>query len=652
MGNLCSSPSAAGRAPATGFTRSSVRQYKDPDETGELTAAGRALDAQLRTLTVRKLKSRAAKAGIAQGQVESVEDGHDPKDALVGMILAHYDSEQAVLASVRSELEAMLPREIEARATEMGITAESLDEAKDQNDVKEALIRIVTAHLSLGRVRRNSPGVRAVAHGISDGACPGPGHRQRVVSAPTAGGATAGSGGGERATTAGLQYRPPSSLLGHWHVRGYVGDQSAVTGVTAQAGAIPQEEEKENEYLEVSSARDGKLKVDIRRMGGQTQQWTVENIRWIPRDPRAASGGLYGQASIGVLSFDQVYQPKRNCTHWLANLSRDGRRLIDGTWHGACEGTFSADRIITGAVTEHAFEQSRRDSGARAVTRGSSDGADLGHRRRVVLAPIASSGGGGHAATSGMQHRPPSSLLGLWHVRGHVGRGSAVTGVGARAGASSHEEENECLEVFLARDGKLKVNIKAIGNKPQRWTVENIRWTPRSDHVNIGHYGQRSIGFLSFEQVYQPEKEKDRTYWHANLSGDGRFLDGTWRGTCEGAFNADLIQPDTHEDDGIGHGLRSGTQTTAVAPAVSPSYPINGQRRMVKRNHQRGALRGGRGEFYGGNQILITDAEGRQATNQNYTPFEGAGATTATEGATGLDSDGGGRRRGRPWAVS
>ena len=88
-----------------------------------------------------------------QGQVESVDEGHDPKDALVGMILAHYDSEQAVLASLHSELKAMPPREIEARAAGMGITAESLDKAKDQNDVKEALIRIVIGHTL--RVRHN-----------------------------------------------------------------------------------------------------------------------------------------------------------------------------------------------------------------------------------------------------------------------------------------------------------------------------------------------------------------------------------------------------------------------------------------------------------------------------------------------------------------
>jgi hypothetical protein len=49
---------------------------------------------------------------------------------------------------------------------------------------------------------------------------------------------------------------------------------------------------------------------------------------------------------------------------------------------------------------------------------------------------------------------------------------------------------------------------------------------------------------------------------------------------------------------------------------------------LVDGDEQR-ALRGGRGEFVGGNQIHITTASGRQAINQHYTPYAGPGNTTA-----------------------
>ena len=125
------------------------------------------------------------------------------------------------------------------------------------------------------------------------------------------------------------------------------------------------------------------------------------------------------------------------------------------------------------------------------------------------------------------------------------------------------------------------------------------------------------------------------------------------------ADGAGDIQQEVEDDAQLAYGLNATGLTPELEPEPEPESgggdgggDRGGSPWRMKRNQQRGALRGSRGEFYDGNQILITDAEGRQATNQNYTPFEGAGATTATEGATGLDSDGGGRRRGRPWAVS
>jgi hypothetical protein len=50
---------------------------------------------------------------------------------------------------------------------------------------------------------------------------------------------------------------------------------------------------------------------------------------------------------------------------------------------------------------------------------------------------------------------------------------------------------------------------------------------------------------------------------------------------------------------------------------------------FYKDTEEQRALRGGRGEFVGGNQIHITTASGRQAINQHYTPYAGPGNTTA-----------------------
>ena len=60
-----------------------------------------------------------------------------------------------------------------------------------------------------------------------------------------------------------------------------------------------------------------------------------------------------------------------------------------------------------------------------------------------------------------------------------------------------------------------KVNIKAIGDKTQQCTAENIRC-----RVKPRPYDQKSIGVLDFEQVYQPDNHSIN--WHATLSCDGR----------------------------------------------------------------------------------------------------------------------------------
>lgn len=66
----------------------------------------------------------------------------------------------------------------------------------------------------------------------------------------------------------------------------------------------------------------------------------MQNIVW--------HAGQDGDPFAAILSFEQMYTYGGACTSWTASLRHDGS--MDGTWHGACEGEFTAAKTLSGTA--------------------------------------------------------------------------------------------------------------------------------------------------------------------------------------------------------------------------------------------------------------------------------------------------------------
>jgi hypothetical protein len=128
---------------------------------GDLQASRRAREEGIRvalsSLRPRELRERAVELDIGDELIDQADEAPQPKAALIELLVAHSpvttqpeavaEQEEAVAAAARDKLRAELvtlrPRELRARATEVGIGQEQLDEADEAAQPKAALIELL-----------------------------------------------------------------------------------------------------------------------------------------------------------------------------------------------------------------------------------------------------------------------------------------------------------------------------------------------------------------------------------------------------------------------------------------------------------------------------------------------------------------------------
>eukprot|EP01047_Picozoa_sp_COSAG01_P091708 COSAG01_NODE_23251_length_822_cov_1.073306_1_plen_134_part_10 len=108
--------------------------------------AAETLVAELRTLTVRALRERAAAEGVDAARVEEARDGGDPQVELARLIAEHMitvAASQARFDGLRSELADLNVGALRKRAHCDGVAPTAIEEARDGDDPKGDLIDLI-----------------------------------------------------------------------------------------------------------------------------------------------------------------------------------------------------------------------------------------------------------------------------------------------------------------------------------------------------------------------------------------------------------------------------------------------------------------------------------------------------------------------------
>ena len=95
---------------------------------------------QLRLLPPSQLRKRAVEEGIDSTAIEAAEDAARPKEAMVALILAAAKSGNTTL---RTELEKLTPSQRRKRAVSAGISASDIEAAEDGENPKDAMIQLI-----------------------------------------------------------------------------------------------------------------------------------------------------------------------------------------------------------------------------------------------------------------------------------------------------------------------------------------------------------------------------------------------------------------------------------------------------------------------------------------------------------------------------
>ena len=118
----------------------------------QLNAAGAnaQLREELQALRPVALSKRAKAEGVDEELVEEALDSADPKSALIDLILRFSDEEplgkEEHDPELRSELEAMRLKALQARAAAEGIGEDAVDDALEEENAKAALVALILEH--------------------------------------------------------------------------------------------------------------------------------------------------------------------------------------------------------------------------------------------------------------------------------------------------------------------------------------------------------------------------------------------------------------------------------------------------------------------------------------------------------------------------
>eukprot|EP01043_Picozoa_sp_COSAG02_P030494 COSAG02_NODE_1948_length_10297_cov_13.589429_2_plen_224_part_00 len=93
----------------------------------------------LSAMTVKQLRDRAASVGVSANQIEDARDSDDPKGELIKLIVG----QRAPAGPTRAELQVLDVKGLRTKATAAGVPDDAIEDARDSDDPKAALINLI-----------------------------------------------------------------------------------------------------------------------------------------------------------------------------------------------------------------------------------------------------------------------------------------------------------------------------------------------------------------------------------------------------------------------------------------------------------------------------------------------------------------------------
>ena len=111
--------------------------------------AGNARKKELTQLPVRRLRELSAEAGATEATIEACLDSDTPKPSLVELLLKlerqREEAKESQLREMRAQLMQLPLREVRQRAITAGASADSIDDALDNDNAKDAMVDVALA---------------------------------------------------------------------------------------------------------------------------------------------------------------------------------------------------------------------------------------------------------------------------------------------------------------------------------------------------------------------------------------------------------------------------------------------------------------------------------------------------------------------------
>ena len=103
------------------------------------------LDLELQQLKLPELRKRAAAAGVSHDAIEEARDSDEPKPAIIVLIKATAARNAAKQRAQAAELQQLKLPELRKRAAAAGVDPDALEEARDSDEPKQAIIGLILA---------------------------------------------------------------------------------------------------------------------------------------------------------------------------------------------------------------------------------------------------------------------------------------------------------------------------------------------------------------------------------------------------------------------------------------------------------------------------------------------------------------------------
>ena len=103
------------------------------------------LDLELQQLKLPELRKRAAAAGVSHDAIEEARDSDEPKPAIIALIKAAAARNAAKQRAQVAEMQQLTLPELRKRAAAAGVDPDALEEARDSDEPKQAIIGLILA---------------------------------------------------------------------------------------------------------------------------------------------------------------------------------------------------------------------------------------------------------------------------------------------------------------------------------------------------------------------------------------------------------------------------------------------------------------------------------------------------------------------------